>query len=47
MLIVMRGSEDAADSEREVGLLPVAMEIKNVSNLVREEGSDTIKGFHE
>jgi hypothetical protein len=28
-------------------LLPVAMEIKNVSNLVREEGSDTIKGFHE
>jgi hypothetical protein len=47
MLIVMRGNEDATDSEREVGLLSVAMKIKNVSNLVREEGYDTIKGFHE
>ena len=45
--MVIRGSEDAVDSEREVGLLSVAMEIKGVCNLVREEGSDTIKGFHE
>ena len=47
---MIRGSEDAelepAGSERE-GVLPlVAMELNNISNLMREGGSDTIKGLH-
>ena len=46
----MRGSEDVelepTDSEREEGFPLVDMELKNISNLVREWGSDTIKGLH-
>jgi hypothetical protein len=45
----MKGSENVelepTDSEKG-GLTPVDMELKNISNLVREGGSGTIKGLH-
>ena len=51
MLIVVRGSGDVelepVDSERGVGLPLADMEFENVSNLVREGCSDTIKGLHK
>jgi len=46
---VMRGSEDVElepTYSQKGGLPPVDMELKNFSNLVREGGSDTIKGLH-
>ena len=45
---MIRGSEELepTDSEGEGRLPLVAMELNNISNLVREGGSDTIKGFH-
>ena len=51
MLIIVRGSEDAKlepiDSKRGVGLPLADMEFENVSNLMREGCSDTIKGLYK